>query len=65
VGLYDKYWIQQQPFSADEMRSWVGSSVTINAFNQTLTDYNIQNRLEVKVKQGLLSQAELDTALRQ
>jgi ribose transport system substrate-binding protein len=65
VELYDKYWIQQQPFSADEMRSWVGPDVTVNIFKQALDDYNIQNRLEAKVKQGLLSQAELDAVLRQ
>ena len=65
VGLYDKYWIQQQPFSADEMRSWVGPNVTVDVYKQTLDTYNIQNRLNAKVKQGLLSQAELDAAMKQ
>jgi ribose transport system substrate-binding protein len=65
VALYDKYWIQQQPFSPDEMRSWVGPNVKIDVFKQTLDNYNIQNRLEAKVKQGLLSRAELDAALKQ
>jgi ribose transport system substrate-binding protein len=65
VDLYNKYWIQQQPYSADEMRSWVGPNVTIDAFKQTLNNYNIQSRLEAKVRQGLLSQAELDAALNQ
>jgi ribose transport system substrate-binding protein len=65
VDLYNRYWIQQQPFSADEMRSWIGPNVTIDVFKKTLNDYNIQSRLEAKVKQGLLRQAELDAALRQ
>ncbi|MDR3162184.1 MAG: sugar ABC transporter substrate-binding protein [Spirochaetaceae bacterium] len=64
VDLYDTYWIQQQPFSPDEMRSWVGQSVTIDTFKKALNDYNIQNRLDAKVKQGLLKQADLDAALR-
>jgi ribose transport system substrate-binding protein len=65
VTLYDKYWIQQQPFSADEMRSWVGPNVTVDIYKQTLADYNIQNRLNAKVQQGLLSQSELNAALSQ
>jgi ribose transport system substrate-binding protein len=65
VDLYAKYWIEQQPFSADEMRSWVGPNVTIDTYKQALNDYNIQNRLEAKVRQGLLQQSELDAALSQ
>ncbi|MDR0758812.1 MAG: sugar ABC transporter substrate-binding protein [Treponema sp.] len=65
IGLYDKYWLQQQPFSPDEMRSWVGPNVTVDVFKNTLANYNINTRLDAKVKQGLLSQAELDAARKQ
>ena len=65
VELYDKYWIQQQPFSADEMRSWVGPNVTADTYRQIIDNYNAQTRLEEKVKEGLLGQAELDAALNQ
>jgi ribose transport system substrate-binding protein len=65
IGLYDKYWLQQQPFSPDEMRSWVGPNVTVDTFKNILANYNINSRLEAKVKQGLLTQAELDAAKKQ
>jgi ribose transport system substrate-binding protein len=65
IGLYDKYWLQQHPFSADEMRSWVGPAVTVDVFKNTLANYNINTRLDAKVKQRLLTQSELDAAMRQ
>jgi ribose transport system substrate-binding protein len=65
IGLYDRYWLQQQPFSPDEMRSMVGSNVTVDTLKNTLANYNINTRLDAKVKQGVLTQAELDAARKQ
>jgi hypothetical protein len=65
IGLYDKYWLQQQPFSPDEMHSWVGPGVTVDVFKNTLANYNINTSLEAKVSQGLLTQADLDAARKQ
>jgi ribose transport system substrate-binding protein len=63
VGMYKEFWINQQPFSADEMRSWVGPDVTADTFKNVLANYNISNRLEAKVQAGLLTQSDLDAAL--
>ncbi|MDR0409200.1 MAG: substrate-binding domain-containing protein [Spirochaetaceae bacterium] len=63
VGMYQKFWIDQQPFSPDEMRAWVGSDVTVDVFKNELANYNIMSRLEAKVRAGLLTQADLDAAL--
>ncbi|MDR2659823.1 MAG: substrate-binding domain-containing protein [Spirochaetaceae bacterium] len=63
VDMYQRFWIDQQPFSADEMRSWVGPDVTVDVFKNELANYNITSRLEAKVRAGLLTQADLDAAL--
>jgi len=63
VGLYDKYWIQQHPYSDAEIRSLVGPGVTVDVYKKMLSEYNIINRLNAKVQQGLLTQADLDAAL--
>jgi ribose transport system substrate-binding protein len=63
VDMYQKFWIDQQPFSPDEMRAWVGDGVTADVFKNELANYNINSRLEAKVRSGLLTQADLDAAL--
>ncbi len=62
VDLYNKYWIQQPPFSDDELRALVGPNVTIRDFQNIFDNYNIESRLQAKIKAGLLSQEEFDAA---
>jgi len=59
VDLYYKCFIQNHPFSADELKSWVGTGVTEQTFKDILSGYTIQSRLEQKVKDGLITQDEL------
>lgn len=63
VELYDKFWIQSQPFSEEEMQAMVGPDVTYDTFNDAISGYTIESRLQAKVDAGLLTQEELDAAL--
>lgn len=63
VGLYDKCWINNMPYTPDELRAFVGPDVTIDVLQEALDKYTITNRLEALVEQGVLTQAELDEAM--
>ncbi|MDL2236842.1 substrate-binding domain-containing protein [Christensenellaceae bacterium OttesenSCG-928-K19] len=63
VDLYDEFWIQNQPYSNEELQAMVSADMTYADFEQIMTDYTVENRLQAKVDQGLLSQEDLDAAL--
>jgi ribose transport system substrate-binding protein len=62
VDLYNTFWIEQQPFSDEEMQSFVGADVTAESLQSILDGYSIDSRLQAKVDAGLLTQEELDAA---
>ena len=63
VDLYNQFWINSQPFSDEEMQAMVGPGVTYDTFNDAISGYTVESRLQAKVDAGLLTQEELDAAL--
>ncbi len=66
VDLYNKYWIETLPYSAEELQSIVApwnENANIDDFQQMLDDYTIEKRLQAKVDAGILTQEELDEVL--
>ena len=63
VDLYDKYWIQQAPYSDEEIASFVGPDITVDYLQGVLDKYSIEERLQSKVDAGIITQEEMDAAL--
>lgn len=64
VGMYEEQWIQNHPFSDDEIRAMAGSGVTLEKLRETIAGYGIESRLEAKAAAGALDRAELDALLK-
>jgi ribose transport system substrate-binding protein len=48
VGLYEKHWIREHPFSDDEIRAMVAPDMTLDKLRAIIADYNIEARLAAK-----------------
>jgi ribose transport system substrate-binding protein len=48
VELYEKHWIQEHPFSDDEIRAMVSPDMTLDKLRALIADYNIEARLAAK-----------------
>jgi ribose transport system substrate-binding protein len=57
--LYKQFWIDNQPFSQDEIKTLSGSNVTLDSFQNVLTNYSIKERLLQKLKEGKITEKEL------
>ena len=60
--LYEKFWINNQPFSADELKNLTyafNKNVSLQTFQDTLKNYSIKSRLEQKEKEGKVTADEL------
>ena len=64
-ALYNKFWLDNEPFSAAEMQQMVKpfkATVTLDDFKTVLSNYSIKSRLEQKQKEGLVTADELKKA---
>ena len=64
VDYYDKFWIQSQPFSAEELQQLVVSwnkDVTLKDYEDMLADYTVESRLKQKAEEGLVTNEELES----
>lgn len=63
ISLYNKLWIENAPFTPEELQALVGEDVTIETLENELANYSIDNRLAALVAQGVISQEEVDAAI--
>lgn len=62
--LYEKWWLDNMPFTAKEMQSVshkYNKTVTLKSFQKVLSGYSIKSRLEQRVKEGKLTKDVLKT----
>lgn len=62
TDLYNKLWIEEFPFSEEELAALVGSDVVLDDLQEVLDNYTIENRLAAMVEQGRVTQEEVDAA---
>jgi len=62
IDLYNEQWIENYPFTEDELAALVGDDVTVDTLQAVLDDYTIDSRLDTLVELGRVSQEEVDTA---
>jgi hypothetical protein len=62
--MYEKHWIQEHPYTDDEIRAMVAPDMTLDKLRAIIADYNIESRLKAKVKAGVMQQSELDAVLK-
>lgn len=62
IELYNNQWIENSPYSDDEIRSLVGPNVTLDSIQAMLDRYTIEDRLTDMVKSGVITQAALNQA---
>jgi ribose transport system substrate-binding protein len=63
--LYQRFWIDSQPFSADEIRALAYSgnkAITLDSLQGILKNYSISERLNQRMKEGKVSSDELKAA---
>lgn len=61
-NLYEKFWINNQPFSADELKNLTyadNKNVSLQTFQDVLKNYSIKSRLKQKEKEGKVTADEL------
>lgn len=63
--LYQKFWIDNQPFTASELKNlcyqW-NNKITFDSFQKVLTNYSIKERLTQRMKEGKVTKDELTKA---
>jgi len=62
IDLYNKLWIENAPFTEEELASLVGADVTVDTLQQMLDNYTIDQRLDALVAAGKVTQEEVDAA---
>ncbi|AGB18572.1 sugar ABC transporter substrate-binding protein [Thermoanaerobacterium thermosaccharolyticum] len=65
VSLYQKFWLDNVPFSVTELRNLTAPwnpNVTLNEVKSVISNYSIKSRLEEKQKEGLVTSDELKKA---
>ena len=62
IDLYNKLWIENAPFTEEELAALVGPDVTVDTLQEVLDNYNIENRLAALVAAGKVTQEEVDAA---
>ena len=62
IDLYNKLWIENAPFTEEELASLVGADVTVDTLQQMLDSYTIDQRLDALVAAGKVTQEEVDAA---
>lgn len=48
VSMYEQHWIQEHPYSDDEIRAMVSPDMTLGKLREIIADYNIESRLAAK-----------------
>ncbi|HLV09339.1 MAG TPA: sugar ABC transporter substrate-binding protein [Halanaerobiales bacterium] len=64
VEAYQKYWLDEEPFSAEEMRQmsykW-NKDVSLADFERAMEEYSFENRLRQKYEEGKISAEEFES----
>lgn len=64
VDAYQKHWLDDQPFSPNEMRKMsyaFNKDVSLDDFRKVMEEYSFESRLRAKLEEGKISQEEFDS----
>lgn len=59
VGVYKKFFIEEPPYSVDEIMQMSGEDFTYDDFLEVIKDYTLENRMAQKVREGKITVEEL------
>jgi ribose transport system substrate-binding protein len=62
IELYNRLWIENAPFTEEELAALVGPDVTLETLQAQLDNYTIDQRLDALVAAGRVTQEEVDAA---
>ena len=65
ADLYERFWMKQQPYSAEEIKKLLwrfNKDVDYDYFNEMIGKYSIEERLNAKLAEGAVTEAELKAA---
>lgn len=65
ADLYERFWMKQQPYSEAEVKKLLwryNKDVNYDTFNDMIGKYSIEERLNAKLKEGAVTEAELKAA---
>lgn len=60
VDLYKRFFIQEQPFSVEEILAMSGSDFDLAAFTKIIEEFTLENRMAAKVREGKVTVEELE-----
>ncbi len=62
IDLYNRLWIENAPFTEEELAALVGPDVTVETLQNVLDSYTIDQRLDALVDAGRVTREEVDAA---